>query len=91
MTVDLKWALPVVMPFVVLGLFRLMWWAAGAPWSEPSTAAFLSIQIGAIMGGLIAGLNQEMHWNVTVGRKPKATAAPVNEANMLPPPRKGTQ
>lgn len=44
---------PFVMPVIVLEFFRLIWWMAGASWSNPSMAAVFSILIGAITGGFI--------------------------------------
>jgi hypothetical protein len=44
------WLLPFIMPFVVLGVFRVLFWASGAPWSEPGLAAVLSLFVGAMLG-----------------------------------------
>lgn len=52
-------AAPFYMPFVILGLFRAMWWAAGASWSEPGSAAATSTLFGLIVGAVIACIATE--------------------------------
>lgn len=55
MTIDNRLLLPFVMPFVMLFTTRLMWWAAGAAWTEPTVAAVFCTFIGAFIG-LIAAI-----------------------------------
>lgn len=56
MNIDLRLALPFVMPFGILFLARAIFWAAGAEWSEPGLAAFVSLIAGVLSGGFFAGL-----------------------------------
>lgn len=57
-----KWhfAAPFFMPFVFLGMFRLVWWVAGASWDYPSLAALLSLTFGMIVGGMIIPIRETM-------------------------------
>ena len=54
-----KWVLlaPVALPFLFLALFRLVWLAAGADWSDPSSAALLSIMLGFLSGLILVGVS----------------------------------
>jgi RsiW-degrading membrane proteinase PrsW (M82 family) len=56
MNLDLRVLIPFVLPFVVLGFLRLMFWLAGAPWTEPAVAAVCSVVIGSIFGGAAMAL-----------------------------------
>jgi hypothetical protein len=51
MYIDFRILLPVFLPFVFLALARAVWWFAGAPWSDPTVAAFASLSLGVIIGG----------------------------------------
>jgi hypothetical protein len=44
------WSLPFVMPFVVLGLIRVVFWVAGAGWEYPEIAAIAALVAGAFVG-----------------------------------------
>jgi hypothetical protein len=44
------WLLPFVVPFVLLGQARVLWWAAGAEWSVPESAAFACLFMGMGLG-----------------------------------------
>lgn len=39
-----------VMPILLLGLFRAIWFLAGAEWSHPSLAAVFALLIGSLAG-----------------------------------------
>jgi len=52
MDVDIKWFLPAVLPFVVLGGLRALCFVAGAAWTEPGMAAIASAAIGISFGML---------------------------------------
>lgn len=53
MIIDLKYGLPVVMPFILLGIARLLWLMAGAEWSNPTLAAGMCIIMGVPFGSVI--------------------------------------
>ena len=42
----LIWLAPFILPFMILGLARAVWFCAGAPWADPNSAAFASIAGG---------------------------------------------
>ena len=73
MTIDLKWGLPFVLPPVILGLFRAMWWLAGAAWSDPGIAgpaAVMSLFVGVAVGISIA-IVMEVEgraWRIRIGK-----------------------
>ena len=43
-----------VTPFLLLGLIRLLWFTAGAAWTLPATAAYVSLTFGIPLGILVA-------------------------------------
>lgn len=47
-------SLPLTMPFVILGLIRLVWFCAGAGWTDPFGAALASILLGVPAGAGVA-------------------------------------
>ena len=65
MKIDNRILLPFVMPFVLLGLFRVVWFVAGAAWTQPEVAAAFSLTIGSLLGGVFAGVLHED--GVTIG------------------------
>jgi hypothetical protein len=71
MTIDLKWLLPVVAPFALLGLARAVWFAAGAEWSQPAFAAFMSLLFGSICGGVTTAIlwAEDIRWPLRIGRR----------------------
>ncbi len=71
MTIDLKWGLPFVLPFVILLLVRALFIVAGAEWSDPLAAAMLSTLIGVLVGFMIFDTMRDdgVEWNVTIGGK----------------------
>lgn len=71
MTIDLKWLLPVVAPFAILGLARAVWFAAGAEWSDPTIAAAMSLIAGLLCGGaVVASLSdRNIRWPLRIGRR----------------------
>jgi len=55
------WLFPLVCPFLLLLLFRLLWWVAGADWSEPGMAAAFAGLFGFGGGiGLLIYVEQEV-------------------------------
>ena len=50
MKIDNRFLLPFVMPFVVLGMLRILWWVAGSDWSDPGLAAVSSMVVGTMAG-----------------------------------------
>jgi hypothetical protein len=69
--IDNRVLLPFIGPFVLLGLSRLLWWAAGADWTEPEVAAFLSLMVGAAIGVVCAAALWEAKisiGHITIGR-----------------------
>lgn len=68
MTIDLKWALPFVLPFAILLTSRLLFFVAGAEWDGAAGAA-LSGVVGAFAGLQFAADMQERgaRWNITIG------------------------
>lgn len=71
MTIDLKWFLPLGLPFIILVTLRLLVAMAGIPW-QPIAAA-VSLGLAAIIGfgaGLVAALILDENgkcWNVKLG------------------------
>ena len=70
MTIDLKWGLPFVMPFVLYLWLRALWWFAGAEW-DADFAAFFCTLLGAIVGVAIVGILtlDDKKWLVRIGGK----------------------
>lgn len=68
MTIDLKWALPFVLPFLLLLMTRLLAVVAGAPWTPEgaTVAVVLCMALGVIIGGFIAGCMQDygVKWQI---------------------------
>lgn len=59
MNIDLKWLLPILMPFVMLFTFRALVWCAGLDWTDKAAgmALMFSCIFGfAVGGGLVAVL-----------------------------------
>jgi hypothetical protein len=54
MTRYAHWLLPFVMPFVLLGVLRALWWAAGAGWSDPAEMVVFCAAIGSLFGTVVA-------------------------------------
>ena len=51
----LIFAAPIICPFVLLGVVRLLWWCAGAPWDRPDVAAAMCLASGGVAGMAIIG------------------------------------
>lgn len=74
MRIDNRIFIPFVLPFVLLGLFRALWFAAGAGWSDPTFAAIISLMSGLALGLLWCKslFEKGIHLgHTTIGRKPK--------------------
>lgn len=56
MKIDNRIFIPFAMPFVFLGMARVLWFLAGAEWSDPGGAAFMCMIAGVGLGGTIACL-----------------------------------
>lgn len=56
MKIDIRYLLPLIGPFVFLGLFRAVWFLAGAEWSDPALAAGASLWMGMPSGALLTFL-----------------------------------
>jgi hypothetical protein len=71
MTIDLKYLIPIFAPFVMLGLLRVLFFIAGAGWSNPETAATVSAVMGSIIGVMVCGALDinEICWRVKIGDK----------------------
>lgn len=73
MTIDLKWFLPLGLPFIILIMLRLLVAMAGVPW-QPIAAA-VSLGLSAIIGvivGVATAFNLEdkgVRWNVKLGER----------------------
>jgi uncharacterized membrane protein len=52
MKVDNRVFIVPAMPFAMLFLVRVLWWVAGAPWTDPTSAATMSLLVGLIIGGI---------------------------------------
>lgn len=71
MTVDLKWCLPVVVPFVMAAVMRGMLWIMGAPMSLDF--AMLVALLGGFFGMLVGFLtavsmsDRGICWTVRIG------------------------
>lgn len=73
MYVDNRFFVPFALPFVLLALARLLFWAAGAEWSDPALAARLSLLFGLVFGflfSLFAWLENVKIGGFWIGRKP---------------------
>lgn len=55
----LPWAMPLVMPFLMIGLIRAAWWAAGAQIVHPDAVALFSLIFGVPIGVAIAAFLPE--------------------------------
>lgn len=71
MTIDLKWGLPFVLPFVLLLMARGLFWVAGVRWDlvHAGHAAVFCGCFGVLFGAI---LMEKMHregakWNITIG------------------------
>lgn len=53
MKIDIKWALPFIMPFALLLVIKLLWWVAGADLNH-GVAALVSMVFGVLSGLIIA-------------------------------------
>lgn len=53
------WTLPLVMPFIMIGLIRAAWWAAGAQIVHPDAVALFSLIFGVPIGVAIAAFISE--------------------------------
>lgn len=72
MKIDNRLFIPLAMPFVILGMMRLLFLLAGAEWSEPEFAAAFSLFTGGFIGVLVVvGLfiNDIHLGHTTIGRK----------------------
>jgi len=70
MTIDLKYTLPFALPFVFLALFRVLAWAAGAQWSEPTIAVVWAVLFGQAVGWVfIFNMNDNgKSWEISIPR-----------------------
>lgn len=72
MTIDLRILIPFVLPFILLGLTRALWWMAGAEWSDPGAAAAISMFGGFVGGAFLAGCLADQRieiGKITIGAK----------------------
>lgn len=71
MSLDLKFLIIPVMPFVFLGFLRLMWFAAGAEWVDRAFAAVISTFLGLFLGFIIVTAMENAHvkWTLRLGSK----------------------
>jgi hypothetical protein len=65
MKIDNRILIIPAMPFALLILARVMWWVAGADWSEPEVAAGMCLIFGFIIGGAATGIM--VCENLTIG------------------------
>lgn len=56
MQIDLKWSIPAVMPVAIVMLCRVVWWVAGAEWTQDGGFVALSAIILGGAGGLVAAV-----------------------------------
>jgi len=72
MTIDLKWGLPLVMPFVMLLTIRLLALVAGMEWTDNAAAGAVvfAFALGLPVGGFVAGMMEDegVKWNVRIGK-----------------------
>jgi hypothetical protein len=71
MRLTLKLLPPFVLPFIILGMMRLLWLAAGAEWSRPQEAALMSLLIGGVIGAA-ATATMMFEQDVTRQTKPRS-------------------
>jgi hypothetical protein len=63
--------IPFAAPLALLGLFRAVWFFAGAEWSDPDFAAFAAIAFGVPLGAFFAAKLAEKGADIghtTIGR-----------------------
>ena len=63
---DVTWALPFVAPFVLIGLARVVFFVAGAEWTDPALGAFFGLIVGLPMGCLGAAALYEAKKPITI-------------------------
>lgn len=70
MTIDMKWGIPLVLPFMFLMMTRLLFWMAGAAWA-PEVAVVFSIFFGFVLGIVVACamFGEGVGWHLRVGGK----------------------
>lgn len=73
MTIDLKWFLPFVIPFMLLLPSRLLWFVAGAEWNTPEKVAAVCLVLGSIIGLLAVFImeHDKVYWRWTLFNKEK--------------------
>jgi hypothetical protein len=72
MKIDNRILLPFALPFVLLGVTRLMWFVAGAEWAHPEVAATICMLGGICLGGIIMGAlfdGEKSIGHITIGRR----------------------
>ena len=73
MTIDLKWFLPLGLPFLVLTMLRLLVAMAGVPWQPVAAGVSLLVSgvIGAPLGLMMAFelYNKDVRWDVKLGER----------------------
>jgi uncharacterized membrane protein AbrB (regulator of aidB expression) len=73
MTIDLKWALPFVLPFAVLFTIRALFFCAGVAWTLEYAHGVIgvSVLLGFISGGVAAIImdTEGVYWLLRIGRK----------------------
>jgi hypothetical protein len=76
MTIDLKYGLPFVMPFLFVGLYRATLWVAGGVLEAETSEviAFMGVFFGPMLGvGIIMAMEEGgVKWLMRIGRKGKA-------------------
>lgn len=70
MNIDLKWALPLVAPFVLLGFTRFFFLVAGARWSDTAIDDLVCLLIGFCLGCVAAMymVVEGIKWTVRIER-----------------------
>lgn len=56
MRLDFRILIPVLLPFVFLGVARALWFCAGADWSTPGEVAAISMILGITFGVTVSGV-----------------------------------
>ena len=71
MTIDLKYLIPVVMPFAMVLILRALCALAGVPWTETiSQMAVVFSVLASLVGGIeiVACMaDAKLHWRVRIG------------------------
>ena len=71
MIIDLKYLIPVVMPFAVVLLLRALCALAGVPWTESvsAVAVLFSVLVSVVAGtGIVVCMaDAKLHWRVRIG------------------------